>query len=94
MKIIDVLFPGFAPVSYVCISGIAGIAYADGEYAVVLECDEVQEDGTCNPAKTVIEILSRYSTKLSAAAIQKLSPVAHQLCVEPSDFHLLPHDSE
>ena len=71
--------------------GIAGIAYADGEYVVVLECDKVQEDGTCNPTETVVEVLSRNSEGLSAAAIERLTPVAERLCLEVSDFYVLPH---
>ena len=75
-----------------CFAGVAGIAYADEEYAVVMECDEVQEDGTCKPSETVVEVLSRHSTTLSQTTIAKLSPVAEGLCLESSDFHLLPHD--
>ena len=75
-------------------SGVAGIAYADGEYAVVLECDQVLEDGTCDPHETVVEVLSRHNTKLSSDVINRLSQVAQKLCLEPSDFHLLSHDGE
>lgn len=78
--------------SFVMFSGVAGIAYADGEFAVVLECDEVQEDGTCNPTETVVEVLSRHSTSLTKADIAKLVPVAERLCMEESDFHILHQD--
>ena len=74
-------------------TGIAGIAYADGEYAVVLECDEVREDGTCDPSELVVEVLSRDGTGLSHADIDKLAPVAERLCLEKEDFHLIPQDS-
>jgi hypothetical protein len=73
-------------------AGVAGIAYADGEHVVVLECDEVQEDGTCNPAKTVVEVYSRSSQPLKEADIDKLAPVAERLCLDRSDFHIVPHD--
>ena len=75
-------------------AGIAGIAYADEEYAVVVECDEVREDGTCNPSETVVEVLSRHSTPLSHADIERLAPVAERLCMEKEDFHLIPHDGK
>ena len=74
--------------------GIAGIAYADEEYAVVLECDEVREDGTCYPSEKVVEILSRHSTGLSHADIDRLAPIAERMCLEKSDFHLIPQDGE
>ena len=76
------------------LKGIAGIAYADEEYAVVVECDEVREDGTCYPSELVVEVLSRRSTPLSHADIDKLAPVAERLCLEKEDFHLIPHDSK
>ena len=74
--------------------GIAGIAYADGEYVVVLECDEVQADGTCDPSKTMVEVLSRSSRALTQEVIERLSPVADSLCLEKSDFHLVPQDGK
>ena len=73
---------------------MAGIAYADGEYVVILECDEVQEDGTCHPDKTVVEVYSRKSLPLSQADIDRLTPVAESLCMDKSDFHLVSHDSK
>ena len=74
--------------------GIAGIAYADEEYAVVVECDEVREDGTCYPSELVVEVLCRHCTGLSQADIDRLAPIAERLCLEKEDFHLIPHDSE
>ena len=59
--------------------GIAGITYADGIHVVVLECDVVQEDGTCDPAQTVVEVLSRNTNPLSQADLDKLAPVARGL---------------
>ena len=73
---------------------MAGIAYADGEYVVILECDNVQEDGTCHPDETVVEVYSRKSLPLSAADIDRLSPVAESLCLDKSDFHLVPHNGK
>jgi hypothetical protein len=81
-------------IHYVLVLGVAGIAYADGEYVVVLECDDVQADGTCNPTETVVEVYSRKSLPLSASDIDRLVPVAEGLCLDRSDFHLVNHDSK
>ena len=82
----------FFPQLRLILSGVAGIAYADGKHVVVMECDEVQEDGTCNPTETVVEVYSRSSQPLLEADIDKLAPVAERLCLDRSDFHVVPHD--
>ena len=87
-------FLSLQPNFFFILIGIAGIAYADEEYAVVVECDEVREDGTCYPSELVVEVLSRGSTPLSHADIDKLAPVAERLCLEKEDFHLMPQDSK
>ena len=46
----------------------------------------MQDDGTCQPSKTSIEVLKRSPLALTQAERQKLEPVAERLCFSPSDF--------
>ena len=68
------------------------IVYADGQYAVIYECDEVQEDGFCVPCATFVAVVSRTTDQLSEEDMEKLEPIVEQLCFEKSDFSLIEHD--
>jgi hypothetical protein len=70
------------------------IVYADGDLAVMYECDVVQEDGTCDRSETSIGVISRTSDKLDDAAIEKLAPIAKQLCHTAADFTHYEHIGE
>ena len=61
--------------------------YADGEYTVVYECFKVLEDGTCDPSKTYLEIVSRFAhPNMDSATKSKLMNVARKTCIEPGDL--------
>ena len=73
-------------------SGQAVIAYADKDYVVLYECDHVMEDGSCDPKRVSVDVLSRSNRRLSSEAKTRLSTVAHSLCFSPDDFRTIDHD--
>ena len=75
-------------------SGVGGIAYADENLAVIYECDEVQEGGTCVPSETTVEVLSRSPEPLTEEEKIKLIPMARRLCFDEHDFHEMAQDGK
>jgi hypothetical protein len=71
--------------------GQALFAYADEEYAVIYECDQQLEDGTCHPDKTIVDVLSRSYRSLRKDTLEKLLPIIKQLCIQPEDLRPIPH---
>jgi hypothetical protein len=61
-------------------------------HAVIYDCQMVQEDGTCHPDYTSVDILSRTTEPFNEESRLHLRAVIRQACLEPGDFADANHD--
>ena len=67
--------------------------WTDYDYALLYECFDPQEDGSCPEDQVVIVVFGRTET-LPEKVIGRLIPIAADACVTVEDFEIVPHRGE
>ena len=76
-----------------CPPGYARVLWTNYEYALVAECFDRQDDGTCPPGAFTMVIFGRTSN-IPEHVIDGVIPIGTDTCVKSTDFERVPHLSK